>query len=220
MNEIFWDMLLNWLLQFHLYLKLEKCEFHQPTIQFLGYIISPEGIQMKCTKVEAVKNWTQPHTIKDLQRFLGFANFYHWFMSGYSEHITPLNSLLRKKPKNLNWTSDTVEAFWKLKAAFCTAPTLLHPDPTWAFIVEVDASPLGVGAVLSQWKVEPPGVHPCVFFAKKWSLAEQNYEIGNWKLLAIKLALKEWQHWLMELIICSKSLMIIKISSISKKWNA
>ncbi|KAK3515283.1 hypothetical protein QTP70_013491 [Hemibagrus guttatus] len=151
---------------------------------------------MDCTKVEAIQSWPQPGTMKDLQRFLGFANFYRRFISGYSELKAPLTSLLCRKPKTLSWTSDAIEAFQKLKAIFCTAPTLVHPDPTWPFVVEVDASALGVGAVLSQWRGEPPVLHPCAFFSKKLSLPEQNYDIGDHELLATKLALEEWQHWL------------------------
>ncbi|KAK3512021.1 hypothetical protein QTP70_027617 [Hemibagrus guttatus] len=187
---------LNRLRHYHLYLKLEKFEFHQSTTQFLGYVLSPKEIQMDCTKVEAIKSWPQPSTVKDLQRFLGFANFYHRFISGYSDLTAPLTSLLHKKPKHLSWTSGAIEAFRKLKAAFCTAPTLVHADPTRPFVVEVDASALGVGAVLSQWRGETPVLHPCAYFSKKLSPAEQNYDIGNRELLAIKLALEEWRHWL------------------------
>ncbi|KAK3522484.1 hypothetical protein QTP86_015544 [Hemibagrus guttatus] len=95
---------LHQLRHYHLYLKLEKCEFHQSTTQFLGYVISPEGIQMDCDKVEAIKSWPQPSTVKNLQCFLG----------------------------------------------------------------------------------------------AKLSPVEQNYDIGNRELLAIKLALEEWRHWLEE----------------------
>ncbi|KAK3559901.1 hypothetical protein QTP86_026426 [Hemibagrus guttatus] len=93
------------------------------------------------------------------------------------------------KPKNLSWTSGTIEAFQKLKAAFCTAPNLIHADPTWPFVVEVDASALGVGAIFSQRRGETPILHPCAYFSKKLSPAEQNYDIGDRELLAIKLAL-------------------------------
>ncbi|KAK3528595.1 hypothetical protein QTP70_005006 [Hemibagrus guttatus] len=203
---------LNRLRHYHLYLKLEKCEFHQSTTQFLGYIISPKGIQMDCTKVEAIQSWPQPCTVKDLQRFLWFTNFYHQFLFGYSELTAPLTSLLHRKPKTLSWTSDTIEAFRKLKPTFCTAPTLVHPDPTQPFIVEVNASALGVGAVLSQRRGEPPVLHPCAFSSKKLFPAEQNYDIGNRELLAIKLAL--------ERITRLKSLQIIKTCSISEKLNA
>ncbi|KAK3507792.1 hypothetical protein QTP70_000365 [Hemibagrus guttatus] len=114
----------------------------------------------------------------------------------YSDLTAPFTSLLCKKPKNLSWTSGTIEAFRKLKAAFCTAPTLIHADPNRPFVVELDASSLGVGAVLSQWRCETPVHHPCAYFSKKLSPAEQNYDIGNRELLAIKLALEEWRDWL------------------------
>ncbi|KAK3546809.1 hypothetical protein QTP86_002918 [Hemibagrus guttatus] len=145
-------------------------------------------------KVEAIKSWPKPGTVKDLQHFHGFVNFYRRFISGYSDLTAPLTSLLCKKPKNLSWTSGTIEAFWKLKAAICMAPTLVHADPTWPFIVEVDTSVLGMGAVLSQRRGETPALHPYAYFSKKLSPAEQNYDIRNRELLAIKLALEE--HWM------------------------
>ncbi len=108
----------------------------------------------------------------------------------------PLTSLLRGKPKLLSWDSKAHEAVEKLKEAFSTAPILRHPDLQGPFVVEVDASTTGVGAVLSQQSGEPPSLHPCAYFSKKLSPAEVNYDIGNRELLAIKLALEEWRHWL------------------------
>lgn len=75
-------------------------------------------------------------------------------------------------------------------------PILRHPDPQVPFVVEVDASTTGVGAVLSQYHSEPSRLHPCAYYFRKLTLAEQNYDIGNRELLAIKLALGEWHHWL------------------------
>ncbi|KAK3527972.1 hypothetical protein QTP86_013081 [Hemibagrus guttatus] len=83
-----------------------------------------------------------------------------------------------------------------LKQAFTTAPLLVHPDPELPFIVEVDASTTGVGAVLSQQQGNPRKLHPCAFFLRKLNPAEVNYDIGNRELLAVKLALEEWRHWL------------------------
>ncbi len=97
--------------QFRLYLKLEKCEFHRPTVQFLGYIIGREGIQMDQGKVTAVAEWPTPQTIKELQRFLGFANFYRRFIKGFSLLTASLTTLLRGKPKSLSWISNAHEAF-------------------------------------------------------------------------------------------------------------
>ncbi|KAK3565915.1 hypothetical protein QTP86_020324 [Hemibagrus guttatus] len=132
----------------HLYVRLEKCEFHRTTVTFLGSV------------------------------------------SG------PLTSLLRRKPKRLNWTDQAWVAFLQLKSCFTTAPILWHPDPNRPFVVEVDASSSGLGAVLSQQHGDPGKLHPCAFYSQKLTAAEANYDVGNRELLAIKAALEEWRHWL------------------------
>ncbi|KAL0168410.1 hypothetical protein M9458_036632, partial [Cirrhinus mrigala] len=117
----------------HLYLKGEKCEFHKSTIHFLGYMIIPEGVQMDQRKVEADRDWPQPTIVKELQRFLGFANFYRRFIFHFSQLSAPLTSMLKRKPKNLTWTSDALKAFQQLKSSFCSDPTLTHADPNLRF---------------------------------------------------------------------------------------
>lgn len=112
-------------LRHQLYFKMEKCKFNLPSAQFLGYIISQEGIQMDQGKVQAIQKRKEPHTGKELQRFLGFANFYRRFIKNYSSFTTPLTSLLCGKPKSLAWDQPAHEAFENLKTTFSTAP-LLH----------------------------------------------------------------------------------------------
>ncbi len=182
---------LQHLRDFHLFLKAEKCFFHQSSVQFLGYIIDHSGIHMDEGKVEAIRNWPVPSTIKELQRFLGFSNFYRRFIHNYSSITCPLTNLLKYKPKSLSWSPAATEAFETLKKAFTRALLLIHPDPNRPFIVEVDA-----GAVLSQQQGTPTKLHPCAFFSRKLSPVERNDDIGNRELLAIKLALEEWRHWL------------------------
>ncbi len=92
------------------------------------------------------------------------------------------------------WNLDAQVAFDALKSRFVSAPVLLVPDPKSQFIVEVDASDVGVGAVLSQRSLCDGKVHP--FFSRRLSPAERNYDIGNKELLAVRLALGEWRHWL------------------------
>ncbi|KAK3533208.1 hypothetical protein QTP70_013610 [Hemibagrus guttatus] len=182
--------------RFRLFVKLEKCEFSRTTVSFLGYVISPRGVEMDTNKVRAVSEWPAPTTIKELQWFLGFANFYRRFIRSYSSVAAPLTSLLRGKPKKLSWTDQARAAFQRLKDCFTTAPILCHPDPDRPFVVEVDASSSGLGAVLSQRHGDPGRVHPCAFYSRKLTTAEVNYDVGNRELLAIKAALDEWRHWL------------------------
>ncbi|KAK3525902.1 hypothetical protein QTP70_010957 [Hemibagrus guttatus] len=187
---------LGCLREFQLFLKAEKYSFHQPSVQFLGYNISSSGIQMDEGKITAVRDWPAPTMVKELQWFLRFTNFYRRFICNYSSIADPLTNLLRNKPKSLLWSPATEGAFNTLKTAFTTAPLLIHPDPDKPFVVEVDASTTGVGAVLSQQQGNPSRLHPCAFFSHKLNPAERNYDIGNRELLAIKLALEEWRHWL------------------------
>ncbi|KAK3519806.1 hypothetical protein QTP70_006489 [Hemibagrus guttatus] len=182
--------------EFQLFLKAEKCSFHQPSVQFVGYNISSSGIQMDEGKITAVQDWPAPATVKELQRFLEFTNFYRRFISNYSSISDPLTNLLRNKPKSFFWSPAAEGAFNTLKRAFTTAPLLIHPDPDKPFVVEVDASTTGVGAILSQQHGNPGRLHPCAFFSHKLNPADRNYDIGNRELLAIKLALEEWRHWL------------------------
>ncbi|KAK3543156.1 hypothetical protein QTP70_011951 [Hemibagrus guttatus] len=134
----------------HLYVKLEKCEFHRSTVTFLGYVISHQGVEMDVGKVRAVTEWPAPATVWELQRFLGFANFYRRFIQSYSLVAGPLTSLVRGKPKKLTWTDPARAAFQQLKSCFTTAPILWNPDPDRPFVVEVDTSSSGLGLVLSQ----------------------------------------------------------------------
>ncbi|KAI2643054.1 Transposon Tf2-9 polyprotein [Labeo rohita] len=104
--------------------------------------------------------------------------------------------MVKKGNTRLSWSSPALQAFTDLRQRFTTAPILHHPDPNKPFLVEVDASSSGVGAVLSQWQGQPPKTYPCAYFSHKLTSAERNYDVGNRELLAIKLALEEWRHWL------------------------
>ncbi|XP_016370811.1 uncharacterized protein LOC107710542 [Sinocyclocheilus rhinocerous] len=153
------------LLANQLYIKAEKCEFHVRQTSFLGYHISHQGVRMDESKVKAVTEWPQPSTIKELQRFLGFANFYRRFIRNYSMIASPLTSLLNGKPSKLKWAEEASQAFGTLKERFTTAPILKHPYPNLPFVVEVDASNCRIGAVLSQRHGQPvcPVYQPPLF---------------------------------------------------------
>ncbi len=93
--------------------------------------------------------------------------------------------MTKRHSARLSWSQESHQAFEELKTRFTSAPILRHPDPEQEFIVEVDASNTGVGAI-----------HPCAFFSRKLKATEQNYDVGNREILAMKLVLEEWRHWL------------------------
>lgn len=183
------------LLENGLFVKTEKCIFHAQSVPFLGYIVSTEGIRMDPDKVKAVVDWPSPDSRKALQRFLGFANFYRRFVRNFSQIVAPLTALTSPRVP-FRWSDTAEAAFAKLKSRFVSAPILIAPDPSRQFVVEVDASEVGVGAVLSQRSSSDDKMHPCAFLSHRLSPAERNYDIGNRELLAVKLALEEWRHWL------------------------
>uniref|UniRef100_A0A3Q3GHN4 Gypsy retrotransposon integrase-like protein 1 n=1 Tax=Kryptolebias marmoratus TaxID=37003 RepID=A0A3Q3GHN4_KRYMA len=183
------------LLENKLYVKAEKCEFHQSSVSFLGFILGGGRVRPTEEKIRAVLEWPTPQTRKQLQRFLGFANFYRRFIRNYSQTALPLTALTSTKIP-FSWTPEAEAAFTQLKNLFANAPILIQPDPSKQFIVEVDASDTGVGAVLSQISSQDNKTHPCAFFSRRLSPPERNYDVGDRELLAIKLALEEWRHWL------------------------
>ena len=188
-------LVLQRLLEYRLFVKAEKCEFSCTKTNFLGYVISTGNVGMDPEKVKAVEEWPTPTDRRGLQRFLGFANFYRQFIRNYSSVAAPLTRLTSNKLR-FEWGPQAEEAFRLLKKRFTTALILVHPDPEGQFIVELDASNTGVGAVLSQRSAGDSKVHPCAFYSHRLSPAKRNYDIGNKELLAVKLALEEWRQWL------------------------
>ena len=183
------------LLDNHLYVKAKKSVFHADTVSFLGFIVAPGRVQMDPAKVSAVAEWPTPDSRKKVQQFLGFANFYRRFVRGFSTIVAPLHALTSTQV-SFRWFPEAEKAFQELKLRFTTAPILTLPDPQRQFMVEVDASNDGVGAVLSQRSEKDDKMHPCAFLSRRLSPAERNYDVGNRELLAVKVALEEWRHWL------------------------
>lgn len=183
------------LLSNELFVKAEKCEFHRKQVSFLGYVISHDHLEMDPGKVQAVAEWPTPTSRKEVQRFLGFAYFYRKFIRNFSSVAAPLSALTSPKV-SFQWSQSSSEAFQRLKKLFTTAPVLTLPSVDQQFVVEVDASSSGVGAVLSQRSGMDNKIHPCAFLSRRLSQAERNYSVGDRELLAVKVALEEWRHWL------------------------
>ncbi|KAJ1588629.1 hypothetical protein NDA11_002950 [Ustilago hordei] len=168
-----------------LFAKLSKCEFHTQTVEFLGYIIKPTGIEMDPEKVRTVKEWPMPESIHDIQRFLGFANFYRRFIAHFARIAKPLTALVKpiERFKKLELPEEAQQAFHKLIQAFTSAGVLQHFDYHLPTRLETDASDFAIAGVLKQ---EHEGRwHPVAFYSRKMSSAEKNYEIHDKELLAV-----------------------------------
>ncbi|UTT89543.1 hypothetical protein NDA17_000901 [Ustilago hordei] len=179
-----------------LFAKLSKCEFHTKTVEFLGYIIKPMGIEMDPEKVHTVKEWPMPESIHDIQRFLGFANFYRRFIAHFARIAKPLTALVKpiERFKKFELPEEAQQAFHKLIQAFTSAGVLQHFDYHLPTRLETDASDFAIAGVLKQ---EHEGRwHPVAFYSRKMSSAEKNYEIHDKELLAVVACLTQWRHML------------------------
>ena len=178
-----------------LYAKLEKCEFCVPFLDFLGHRISSDGIFMDPKKVSSILEWPAPTNIKELQSFLGFANYYRRFIPNFAKIAHPLNNLLKKNVKYI-WSFEIQSAFDLIKSKFSSAPVLAYPNRELPFIVETDSSNFAIGAILSQKLPKDNKVHPVAFFSRSLNSSERNYPIYDKELLAIVDALEHWRHLL------------------------
>lgn len=177
-----------------LFLKPEKCVFEQDLVEYLGLIIFHDKIAMDPVKVAGIQDWPTPRTVKDVQSFLGFGNFYRCFIKDFSKVAQPLFDLT-KKDCTWNWSMEYQTAFDTLKAAFVSSPVLVMPDAKKPYLVEVDASDFATGGILSQ-KGDDGHWHPVAYLSKALSEPERNYDIYDKELLAIICTLEAWRHYL------------------------
>ena len=181
---------------------LKKCAFFQRAVRYLGHVVSDQGVSTDPSKVEVVANWSTPTTISDLRSFLGFASYYRRFVEGFAKLAAPLHKLVAeltgKKSRGSeravgeNWSEECHRSFEALKSKLTTAPVLAYADFSLPFILEVDASYGGLGAVLSQ---EQNGkVRPIAYASRGLRPTERsmsNYSSMKLEFVALKWAMSE-----------------------------
>lgn len=188
-------------------LSLDKCQFCQPKVKYVGHIVSETGIATDPEKVEAVKRWKEPTDLKSLRSFLGFCGYYRRFIADYSRIVRPLTELTKgyppaqkgRKTQNTDstktylkesepfgerWDQSCQDAFKKVIDCLINAPVLAFADPAKPYILHIDASTSGLGAVLNQ--EHPEGLRPVAFASRKLSQSEQRYPAHQLEFLALK----------------------------------
>lgn len=194
-------------------ISLDKCQFCQTKVKYVGHIVSAEGVAADPAKVEAVTTWPKPSNLKTLRSFLGFCGYYRRFIHNYSSIVRPLTDLTKgygptqrgKKPAKKDnvylderepfghrWDASCNEAFEKIKHCLTNAPVLAFADPSKPYTLHVDASLSGLGAVIYQ--EHPEGLRPVAFASRKLNSAEKNYAIHQLEFLSLKWAVVEKFH--------------------------
>ena len=195
------DRVLARLSQHGLKIRMDKCKFLQREVSYLGYTVSDKGVSTDPDKVAVVKEWKVPESVKELRSFLGFASYYRRFIKNFAKIAGPLHDLqntclhnIKKnkgkcRPFSEQWNIDHQVAFDKLRILLTTAPVLGYADFTKPFIVETDASNLGLGAVLSQ-EDENGKARVISYASRRLRPPEKNME--NYSSMKLELLALKW----------------------------
>jgi len=169
---------------FNLRVSIRKCKFYFSSLRVLGFIVDQTGINPDPSKIEAIANWKHPTTVKQLQSFLGFANYYRIFVKGFAQIAAPLYELTKRDKKNLVWNEQCDTAFNSLKKVLTSSSTMRYPDFDKTFLLICDASSIAVGSVLSQLSDEGME-YPVAYFSSKLNPYESKYSAGELEILSI-----------------------------------
>lgn len=183
------QQVLSTMRQNKLFAKLSKCVFAKNEVEYLGHVITAEGVAADRKKVECMLTWPTPTTIKGLRGFLGLTGYYRRFVKGYGMVAKPLTELLKKR--KFCWSTKAEESFMKLKEVVTTTPVLAMPDFTQPFTLETDACKNGVGAVLMQHGM------PVSYFSKALGPKYLGLSTYEKELLAIIIAAQHWKYYLL-----------------------
>eukprot|EP00731_Ephydatia_muelleri_P012465 Em0006g1359a len=163
--------------------KPSKCSLCQREVQYLGHVVSTEGISTDPTKVEAICNWPTPTCKQEIQRFLGLANYYRRFIKNFSSIAKPLQRLTEKN-NMFHWNELCQSAFDELRRCLVSSPVLAYPDYSKCFVLDTDASDVGIGAVLSQ-PSEDGSERVIAYASRSLSRQEQRYCVTRRELMAV-----------------------------------
>jgi hypothetical protein len=185
--------ILERLLKHRLVLKPKKCDLFKKEVHYLGHVVSGEGVQCDPKKVEAVENWPQPRSVKEVRSFLGLASYYRKFIENFAEKAGPLTDLLKKDVK-FQWSEEREDGFSQLKEALISAPVLAYPDMEATFILDTDASDYGIGGVVSQ--VQNGEERVISYASKTLNKSQRRYCTTYKELYAIVAMVKQFRHYL------------------------
>ena len=177
----------------NLKLKPKKCVLFQDSVPYLGYIVSRKGVGADPAKTEQINNWPVPRNVTEVRSFVGLCSYYRRFIEGFAHIASPLHALT-KVGIPFDWTTECQMAFEMLKGLLTSPPILAYPDEKKPFILDTDASDVGIGAILSQ--VQGGQERVIAYASRSLAKAERGYCVTRKELLAVVYFVKFFKHYL------------------------
>ncbi len=181
----------------NLHLNLSKCTFAARRVDYLGHVISEEGVSPLPSKVEAIQLIPVPQTVKEVRSFLGLSGYYRRFIKNYASISAPLTKLTTKtNAHQFHWTPECQHAFDTLQTCLCNSPVLVHPNFDKEFLLHTDASDIGLGAILSQ--LDDNGLErPIAYASKILSARERKYCTTEKEAFAVVFGVRTFRTYLL-----------------------
>ena len=187
------EVVLKRLQEVSLKLKPSKCKFVRSEVEYLGHLITREGLRVNPRLMNSTESPVVPHNVCEVRMFLGLTSYYRKFVCGFAGIAQPLHRLTCKDV-TYQWTDSCQKAIDELKGKVASAPVLAYPAFNKDFVLETDASIQGLGAILSQLRSDDK-LHPIYFASRALSPQEKNYSVTELKTLAVVWAISHFHHY-------------------------
>ena len=210
------QLVLSRLAKHDLVLSESKCHWAASEVEYLGHIVSGNGVRVNPNKVTSIVNWPTPDNITQVRGFLNLAGYYRRFITGFAKIASPMYDLLQGSPRKgsaIEWTPNCQRAFDELKTQLTHTPLLAHPELNSIFVIDTDASGDCIGAVLQQvpkellegvdagaidlknFKISDASLHPIAYESRRMTPTETRYSAQEREMLAVVYSLQKWRQY-------------------------
>jgi hypothetical protein len=176
-KDVSW--VLSKMLEWKLYCNIEKCEFDRQELEYLGFLLGTSGVRMHPKKLDTISSWPVPNSVKAVQKWLGFTNFYRRFIKNYASIAAPLHDLTGKSVATpFHLSPPALNAFRSMQSIFTSAPVLIHFQDDRESFLFTDASDFAIAGILQQ-RDDNGDLCPVGFYSRKLDTAEINYDVHD-----------------------------------------
>lgn len=175
-------------------ISVAKSRFCMKSLKYLGYIVSEDGVRPDPDKIAPIENYPIPKSVKDVRRLLGLAGWYRRFIPDFATITAPITNMLKKGQPKIEWSNEARDSLEKIKKCLTSSPVLANPNYELPFIIQTDASDVGMGGILVQGEGEDERV--VAYWSLKLSAAQRKYQTTERECLAVIMAVEKFRPYI------------------------